>query len=103
LSPILYPIYNSGADGIYGTCDDSSSTIQLQTLSDPGPDGIYNTTDDQTIPLTNYQRSVVISNLYDANNNLIPTLRGVAITIQYSTPQNPKATYILSTYISEYP
>lgn len=103
LSPTLYPIYNSGADGIYGTCDDSSSTIQLQTLSDPGPDGIYNTTDDQTIPLTNYQRSVVISNLYDANNNLIPTLRGVAITIQYSTPQNPKATYILSTYISEYP
>jgi hypothetical protein len=102
-SPTFYPLYNSGADGIYGTCDDSSSSPQLQFLADPGPDGIYNTTDDTQIPLTNYQRTILISPLYDSSNNLIPTLRGVTITVQYSTPQNPKATYILSTYISEYP
>lgn len=102
-SPTFYPIYNSGADGIYGTCDDTGSTPLLQTLADPGPDGIYNTTDDTVIPLTNYQRTILISPLYDANNNLIPTLRGVTITVQYSTPQNPQATYILNTYISEYP
>ncbi len=102
-SPTFYPIYNSGADGIYGTCDDTGSTPLLQSLADPGPDGIYNTTDDTTIPLTNYQRTVLIYPLYDASNNLIPTLRGVTITVQYSTPQNPKATYILNTYISQYP
>jgi prepilin-type N-terminal cleavage/methylation domain-containing protein len=102
-SPIFYQIYNSGADGIFGTCDDTGSTPLLQTLADPGPDGIYNTTDDTTIPLTNYQRSILVSPLYDANNNLIPTLRGVTITVQYATPQNSQATYILNTYISEYP
>jgi prepilin-type N-terminal cleavage/methylation domain-containing protein len=102
-SPILYPIYNSGADGIYGTCDDTGSTPLLQFLADPGADGIYNTTDDTTIPLTNYQRTILIYPLYDANSNLIPTLRGVTITVQYSTPQNPQATYILNTYISQYP
>jgi len=101
-SPILYPIYNSGADGIFGTCDDTASSPQLQTLADPGADGIYNTTDDQVIALTNYQRTILISPLLDANGNTIPTLRGITITIQYSTPQNPKATYILSSYISEY-
>jgi type IV pilus modification protein PilV len=95
-------IYNSGADGIYGTCDDTSSSPQLQSLADPGPDGIYNTTDDTQVALTNYQRTILISTLLDANGNTIPTLRGVTITIQYSTPQNPKATYILSSYISEY-
>ncbi len=95
-------IYNSGADGIFGTCDDSGSSPQLQTLADPGADGIYNTTDDQVIPLTNYQRTILISPLLDSNGNTIPTLRGVTITIQYSTPQNPRATYILSSYISEY-
>ncbi len=101
-SPILYPIYNSGADGIFGTCDDTASSPQLQTLADPGVDGIYNTTDDQVIPLTNYQRTILISPLQDASGNTIPTLRGVTITIQYATPQNPQATYILSSYISEY-
>lgn len=102
-SPTFYPIYNSGADGIYGTCDDTGSTPLLQSLADPGPDGIYNTTDDTVVPLTNYQRTILISPLYDANNNLIPTLRGVTITVKYSTPQNPQATYILNTYISQYP
>jgi prepilin-type N-terminal cleavage/methylation domain-containing protein len=101
-APGITPIYNSGADGIYGTCDDSASSPQLQTLADPGADGIYNTTDDQVIALTNYQRTILISPLLDANGNTIPTLRGVTITVQYSTPQNPKATYILSSYISEY-
>src|ERR1700690_4453709 len=39
-SPILYPIYNSGADGIFGTRDDTASSPQLQTLADPVVDGI---------------------------------------------------------------
>jgi len=95
-------IYNSGADGIYGTCDDTASSPQLQQLADPGADGIYNTTDDQVISLTNYQRTILISPLLDANGNTIPTLRGVTITVQYSTPQNAQATYILSSYISQY-
>jgi len=95
-------IYNSGADGIYGTCDYTGSTPLLEVLADPGPDGIYNTTDDTIVPLTNYQRTISIYALYDANHNQISSLRGVTITISYSTPQNSQATYVLNSYISQY-
>ena len=95
-------IYNSRADGIYGTCDDTGSTPLLEVLADPGPDGIYNTTDDTIVPLTNYQRTISIYALYDANHNQISSLRGVTITISYSTPQNSQATYVLNSYISQY-
>jgi hypothetical protein len=93
------PIYNAGADGIYGTVDDTGE----QTLTEPGPDGIYGTADDVQIPLTGYQRTILISPVYDADNNLIATLRGINITVQYSTSQTrlPK-TYVLSSLISQY-
>jgi hypothetical protein len=95
------PIYNSGADGIFGTADDSAAGEQ--TLQDPGPDGVYQTADDTFIPLTGYQRTIVISPLYDSGGVLIATLRSVTITIQYATTQTrqPK-TYILNSYISEF-
>jgi len=69
------------------TCDDTGSTPLLEVLADPGPDGIYNTTDDTIVPLTNYQRTISIYALYDANHNQISSLRGVTITISYSTPR----------------
>jgi len=88
------PIYNAGADGIYGTADDAASG-QRQTLHDPGPDGIFGTADDILVPLTGYQRTIAISTT-DA------TLRSVTITIQYTTPQSINKTYILNSYFSEY-
>jgi len=92
--------------GILGTTSAISSSACVageQTLQDPGADGIYNTTDDTLIPLTGYKRAISILPLFDANSNLIPTLRNVTITIQYATPQNPQATYVLNSYISQYP
>ena len=94
------PIDNAGADGIYGTADDAAAGEQA--LQDPGPDGIFQTADDTFIPLTNFQRTIVISPLYDTNNNLIQALRSVTISVQYSTPQVKQKTYTLSSYISEY-
>jgi prepilin-type N-terminal cleavage/methylation domain-containing protein len=96
-------IYAAGADGIYGTADDAASGLR-QTLRDPGPDGIYGSADDILIPLTGYQRTIVISPLYDAQNNLISSLRSVTVTVQYSTPQTrlPKS-YVLNSYISQFP
>ena len=96
-------IYAAGADGIYGTADDTSSGLR-QTLRDPGADGIYGTADDVLIPLTGYQRTIQIAALYDSGNNLISSLRSVTITVQYSTPQTrqPK-TYTLNSYISQFP
>jgi prepilin-type N-terminal cleavage/methylation domain-containing protein len=97
----LQPIYNAGSDGIYGTCDDAAALEQ--TIKEPGPDGIYGTTDDIQIPLTPYQRTILISPVVDANGNVVATLRGVNITVQYSTTQSriPK-TYVLSSMISQY-
>jgi prepilin-type N-terminal cleavage/methylation domain-containing protein len=95
------PIYNAGVDGIYGTSDDSAAGAE--TLREPGPDGIYGNTNDVIIPLTGYQRTIVFSPLYDAQGNLVTTLRGVTITMQYTTPQTRlQKNYVLNSYISQY-
>ena len=100
----IQQIYSAGADGIYGTADDVTSGLR-QTLKDPGPDGIFGTADDILIPLTGYQRTIVISPLYDTGTPpaLISSLRSVTVTVQYATPQMklPK-TYILNSYISQF-
>ncbi|MGB8010865.1 MAG: prepilin-type N-terminal cleavage/methylation domain-containing protein [Terriglobales bacterium] len=95
------PIYFAGADGIFGTADDAAAGVE--TLQDPGPDGIYNTTDDTRIPLTGYQRTILISPLYDANHVVIQTLRSVTVTIQYTNGQQSQpVTYIVNSYIAQY-
>ena len=94
-------IYKAGADGIFGTTDDSIAG--MQTLTEPGPDGIFGTADDLSIPLTGYKRTILISPVVDSNNNVVSSLRGINITVQYSTTQTrlPK-TYVLSSFISQY-
>jgi len=94
-------IYLAGADGIVGTADDA--VAGEQTLTEPGPDGIFGTSDDVSIPLTGYQRTILISPVYDSLGNLVTTLRGVNITVQYATTQAklPK-TYVVSSFISQY-
>jgi type IV pilus modification protein PilV len=95
------PINLAGADGIVGTADDAAAGEQV--LTDPGPDGIFGTADDIQIPLTDFQRTILISPVYDSQGNLVATLRGVNISVQYSTSQThlPK-TYVLTSFISEY-
>jgi len=84
-----------------GTSDDA--VAGEQTLTEPGPDGIFGTADDVQIPLTGYQRTILISQVLDSSGNVVPTLRGVNITMQYTTSQAklPK-TYVLSSFISQY-
>jgi type II secretory pathway pseudopilin PulG len=97
----LNPIYFSGVDGIFGTADDAAAGAEY--LEEPGPNGTYGDTDDVLLYLTGYQRSIVISPLYDANNNLVSSLRSVTISVQYSTPQTRQLkSYILNSYISQY-
>jgi prepilin-type N-terminal cleavage/methylation domain-containing protein len=100
----------TGHAGIIGTTDSittgtpSTCSTSEQTLQDPGPDGIFNTADDTFISLNGYQRAIQIGPVYDANNNLIPTLRAVTITIQYTIPQmKTQQTYVLNSFISQYP
>jgi hypothetical protein len=97
----MLPVYNAGADGIYGTADDAASGEQC--LQDPGPDGVFLTSDDLFIPLTGFQRQIVISPLYNTGGDLITSLRSVTITVQYANPQTKlPQSYVLNSFISQY-
>ena len=98
----MQPMYMPGGDGILGTADDVASG-QYITIKTPGPDGIYGTSDDVSLPLNNYQRQIEIKPVTDVNGNVVPTLRAVNITIQYSTPRTRVAkTYVLTSFVSQY-
>jgi hypothetical protein len=87
--------------GILGTTYDVGQPEQ--TLQDPGPDGIFQTADDTFIPLSGYQRTILISSVRDASGYVVSSLRSVTITVQYQTSQaNQPKTYILNSYISQY-
>jgi type II secretory pathway pseudopilin PulG len=99
--PMYQAITTGNYAGILGTTYDVGQPEQ--TLQDPGPDGIYYTADDTFIPLTGYQRTILIGQVTDANGNVLASLRSVTITVQYSTPQtNTPKTYVLNSYISQY-
>ena len=91
------PINLPGADGILGTADDANAGPE--TLQSPGADGIVGTADDPApMPLTNYQRSIVIAPWPGST-----TLRTVTITVRYNTPQSRiQKQYILTALISTY-
>lgn len=97
----MQSIYQSGADGIFGTADDSSQP--LQQLNDPGPDGIFGTSDDVKVPLNGFKRQVLIQSVLDQNGNVVASLRAINVTVQYSATQSGlQKTYVLSSYISQF-
>ncbi|MGA2456416.1 MAG: hypothetical protein ABSF85_02390 [Terriglobales bacterium] len=99
--PMYQAITTGQYAGILGTTYDVGQPEQ--TLQDPGPDGIFQTADDTFIPLTGYQRTVLISAVKDASGYTVSSLRSVTITVQYQTSQtNQPKTYILNSYISQY-
>jgi type II secretory pathway pseudopilin PulG len=99
----LQPIQQPGLDGIYGTADDAVALPETMTL--PGPDGIVQTAngavvpagDDVIISLTNYQRSITITNTASAD------LRQIVIVVQYvAAGLKAPRQYVLSGFISQY-
>jgi type IV pilus modification protein PilV len=94
------PIYKAGADGIIGTADDAAAGPQQFQLA--GPDGIFGTADDITVPLTNFQRSIVITDVTNGGTTVV-NLKTITVTVQYTTPQTRFAKqYTLSGYVSQY-
>jgi len=100
-TPLYQPIYNAGADGIYGTTDDANAGEE--TLREPGPDGSYGDVDDVLMPLTPFQRAIQIAPVLDASGNVEPSLRSVTITVEYQVPKlKVMKTYVLNSFISQY-
>lgn len=92
-NPIYLPA-TSGVDaGIVGT----TNHLGEQTLHEPGPDGTYGDADDILLPLTEYQRTIAITELAPP----VATLRAINVTVQYlATQAKLQKTYVVSSYIS---
>jgi prepilin-type N-terminal cleavage/methylation domain-containing protein len=85
-----------GDDGLVNTADDGN--IEEQRL--PGPDGILGNTDDVHVQMTNYQRTILISNLtQDDGTGINQDLRMITVTITYNVGP-VRRSYVLNTYIS---
>jgi prepilin-type N-terminal cleavage/methylation domain-containing protein len=100
--------------GIVGVAGDTSSCLSasgavcpnggVECLTEPGPDGIIGTPDDVILSLSNYTRTIAITQLTTGTPpTVIPTLVQVTITINYSVPNQPGVkSYVLVEYVSSY-
>lgn len=74
-------IRGMGLDGIANTSDDSSTPVE--TLVFPGTDGLLGTGDDENRPLSGFERKVTITNVLDADGNVDPDIRRIAIEVRF--------------------
>ncbi len=105
------PIKDPGPDGLDGTADDVNGNVTNASCPGPnqcvqlaGPDGILGTADDTWLPLNNFQRQIVISQLFNPDGSLNVSLRQVTVNIRYFTSQYKlvNKTYSSTSYISQY-
>lgn len=88
------PLLEPGADGLVGSVNDVGSPPEYTI--EPGPDGELGTADDIKIPLTNFTRTITITNVAGDSN-----LRNINITITYTAGRFQR-TYTLITDISAF-
>ena len=89
----------AGNDGLLGTADDGP---QVDSMLYPGPDGLLNTGDDINVPLSNFQRQILIENILDNKGNINPDLRKLTVTVQYTSNKVQFKPYAIVTYVSRY-
>jgi len=94
------PLYLPGANGIVDTAQD---TTTLDSMVLPGPDGKLGTGDDVTVPLVNFQRQILITNVTNADGSTNPDLRHIAVTVRVTSPGRPQHDYVVTGFISRYP
>lgn len=92
-------LYLAGANGIPGTGED---TTTLDRFILPGPDGIIGTADDVIVPLTNYQRQILISNVYNTDGSLNTDIRKIAVTIRVTSGARGTHDYTVTGFISRF-
>jgi type II secretory pathway pseudopilin PulG len=89
--PILQP---GPIDGLVGTVADAAQPQEF--ILNPGPDGKLGTADDIQLPLTEFTRTITITNVATD-----PNLRTIEIQVFYNTGRF-KRTYTMNTYISAF-
>ncbi len=88
------PLRRPGADGLVGSINDGGAPPDYIVY--PGPDGILGTADDVQAQLSNFTRTIAITNIAGE-----PNLRQIAITVNYTSGRFTRA-YTLNTYISAF-
>ena len=89
------PVLQPGAiDGLVGTVADSGSPEEY--ILSPGPDNKLGTADDVQMPLTEFTRTITITNIASDVN-----LREIEIQVFYNTGRF-KRTYTMYSYISAF-
>ena len=89
------PMNLAGDDGLVNTADDAA--YGLESIRLPGKDQQLGNSDDQIIPLSNFTRQIVISDIAGENGQL----RSIVVTIVYQNGGRTR-TYVLTTYLSAY-
>jgi hypothetical protein len=88
------PLKDPGNDGLVNTADDATEAVEKQ----PGPDGVYGTSDD--ISMTNYTRTILISNLtQDDGTGINSDLRMITVH-DHLQRRTGDTSYVLTTYVS---
>jgi prepilin-type N-terminal cleavage/methylation domain-containing protein len=87
-------IRQPGADGLVNSINDT--TAPLDYVLYPGPDGKLGTADDVQVLLSNYTRTVTITNFHGD-----PNLRTVQVTVNYTAGKFQRI-YTLNTLISAF-
>jgi prepilin-type N-terminal cleavage/methylation domain-containing protein len=88
--PLLVP----GPDGLVGSVNDGGAPVAA--IVTPGPDGKLGTADDVQLPLSNFTRTITITDVTGK-----PNLRQVVIRIDYQAGRFQR-NYSLTTYVSSF-
>lgn len=92
-------LYLSGTNGIVGTAQDTS-TVDRMVL--PGRDGKLGTGDDVTVPLVNYQRQILITNITNPDGSTNLDMRRIAVVIRVTSPGRGQRDYVVTGFISRF-
>lgn len=100
-------LYLPGPNGVPGT---SSDTAILDRVILPGKNGIIETApgaatpagDDVLLPLSNFQRQILIGNVVGSDGSVNLYMRKVTVTIRITDPGRGPRDYVTEGYISSY-
>jgi len=92
-------LYLPGANGIPGTGQDSTT---LDRVILPGPDGKIGTSDDIPVPLNNYQRQILITNVINSDLSVNGDMRKIAVTVRVTSPGRGSRDYTVTGFVSRF-
>ncbi len=88
------PLLQPGPDGLLGSINDVGAPPDY--ILEPGPDGKLGTADDVKVPLSNFTRTITITNFVGDTN-----LRNIQVTVTYTTTRWTR-TYTVNSLISAF-